>query len=101
MSRGSTDSQLDTTSGCFVHARPEGHEPGSRLRPSQWTFLTLCTVRSTAVFITFAPQNHRQKPKGDDRKLRGAKRRERVHDQGQCALTLERAQIEIANRKEG
>lgn len=29
--------------------------------------LTLCTARPTAVFITFAPQNYSQKPRGDDR----------------------------------
>lgn len=50
-----------------------GHEPGSRLRPPRRTFLTLRAARSTAVFITFAPQSYGGKPQGDDSKAQGVK----------------------------
>lgn len=57
----------------FCPHATRGHEPGSRLRPPRRTFLTLRAARSTAVFITFAPQSYGGKPQGDDSRAQGVK----------------------------
>lgn len=80
----------------FCPHATRGHEPGSRLRPPRRTFLTLRAARSTAVFITFAPQSYGGKPQGDDSKAQGVKPGERDDGRGRLHVC---ARLELRTEK--